>query len=117
MDFAWLTSVVSYGGVWRTARRLLHAHLHQGVASKYQPTQMASARKLTQDILVTQQDADMLSPVVRANSGRTIIKMVYGIDTEEVASKQLSLAEDVLSAFSASFTPGHFLVDSLPICE
>jgi hypothetical protein len=57
--------------------------------SKCQPTQIAAARKLAQDILVTQQDADMLSPVVRTNFRRTITKMVYGIDKEEAASEQL----------------------------
>jgi hypothetical protein len=117
MGLDFITTVTPYGDVWRTARRLLHAHLHQGVASKYHHTQIVSARKLAQDILITRQDANMLSPVVRANFGRTIIKMVYAIDTEEVASEQLSLAEEVLAAFSLSFAPGHFLVDFLSFCE
>jgi hypothetical protein len=117
MGLDFMTPVAPYGDVWRTARRLLHAHLHQGVASKYHTTQIASARKLARDILVTRQGPDALSPVVRANFGRTIIKMVYGIDTEEVASEQLSLAEDILEAYSAAFAPGHFLVDFLPFCK
>jgi cytochrome P450 len=117
MGLDFITSVTPYGDIWRTARKLLHAHLHQGVVSKYHPTQITSARNFAQDILITRQDADALSPVVSANFGRTIIKMVYGIDTEEAASEQLSLAEDVLEAFSTAFAPGRFLVDSLEFCK
>jgi cytochrome P450 len=110
-------SVMPYGQVWRTSRKLLHTHLHQGIASKYQSIQMASARKLVQDILVVRQDVGMVSHVVRASFGRMMMKMVYGIDKEEAAKEQLSLAETVIEAFGVSITPGHFLVDFLTFCK
>jgi hypothetical protein len=117
MGLDFMTGVIPYGDVWRTTRRLLHAHLHQSVALKYRPTQLISARKLAHEILAAQQEVGTVSPVVRANFGRMIVKLTYGIDTEEAASKHLALAEKVLDAFSASITPGHFLVDLLTFCE
>jgi hypothetical protein len=117
MGFDWLTSMMPYGDIWRTSRRLLHAHLHQGAASKYHFTQIMAARKLAQEILIAQQDVGMLSHVVRANFGRMIIEMVYGIVSEESASEQLSLAEEAIEASNPAFVPGHFLVDLMTFCE
>jgi hypothetical protein len=116
MGFDFNTALMPYGDTWRTSRRRIHAHLHQGVAPKYHPTQILSARKLAREILVAKQDVNALSHVVGTNFGRMMIKMMYGIDTEEAARKHLSLAEKILDAFSVGVTPGHFLVDFLTFC-
>jgi hypothetical protein len=79
--------------------------------------QITSARKLAQEILVAKQDIGMISHVVQANFGRMMMKMTYGINTEETVSEQLCLAEKVLVALSVTSTPGHFLVDFLPFRE
>jgi hypothetical protein len=117
MGLDFITGVVQYGDVWRTGRKLLHTHLHQGVASKYHSTQIMSARKLAQEILSAKQDNGVVSDVVRENFGRSVIKMAYGIDTEEVVREQITLVDTVMRGFSRSFTPGHFLVDFLTFCR
>jgi cytochrome P450 len=117
MGIDWATPVAPYGDTWRTHRRLLHAHLNRDVATKYQPTQIASARKFAKEILTARQEVGMVSHVALENFGRMMIQMVYGIDSEEAAREHLSLAEFLLEAFSVAFTPGHFLVDFLTFCE
>jgi cytochrome P450 len=117
MGLDWVTPLAPYGEPWRTARRLLHSHLHQGVVSKYQPIQIASARKLAQDILVAKQEIGAVSPIVRSNFGRMIMKLAYGIESEKTAREQLSMAEDILEKISEAFTPGRFLVDMFTFCE
>jgi cytochrome P450 len=117
MGLDFMTSVMPYGETWRTARRLLHTHLHQGVASKYEPTQIESARKFALETLAAKQDVGAVSHLVRSNFGRMMIKLVYGIDSEDYASEHLEQSEEIISAFSEAFTPGRFLVDLMPACE
>jgi hypothetical protein len=117
MGLDWVTSMTPYGNAWRSARRLLHAHLHQGVVLKYQPTQIVSARKLAREILIANQDISMLSHILHRNFGRMTMNMVYGIDSEEVANEQLSIVEKLADAIIESFMPGRFLVDFLTFCE
>jgi hypothetical protein len=113
----WITSAAPYGEAWRTARRLQHAYLHKGVAIKYQSVQVASARKLAREILFAKQDAGAVAHIVRSNFGRMIMKMTYGIESEQTASEQLSIAEKYIEIATEAFTPGRFLVDVLTFCE
>jgi hypothetical protein len=117
MGFDFGTVAMPYGDAWRTSRRLMHTHLNQGAASKYQPTQVTFARKLARDILRAKQDIGVVSQVVHANFGRMMVTLMYGIHNEDAVSKQLSLAEKAMEAFSVGFTPGNFLVDVLPLCK
>jgi cytochrome P450 len=113
----WITSTAPYGEAWRTARRLLHSHLHKGVVTKYQPVQIASARKLAQDILVAKQEVGAISNIVRSSFGRLSMNITYGIETETTAKEQLSLAEEFIKITAVAFTPGRFLVDMFTFRE
>jgi hypothetical protein len=117
MGTEWATSLAPYGGAWRTARRLLHSHLHQDAATKYYPVEIAFARKLTQEILVAKQEVGAVSHIVRSNFGRMIMKMAYGIESEKIASEQLSVAQKWVEAFVMASTPGRFLVDTFTFCQ
>jgi hypothetical protein len=106
-----------YGDRWRGGRKLLHSHVHVEVASKYHPIQLASARRLARDILRSKTTPEALPRAVKSNFGRSIMKMVYGIEVRDDEDDYLSLAEKVLEEINEASTPGRFLVDFLPIRE
>jgi cytochrome P450 len=113
----WITVTTPYGEAWRTARRLLHSHMHQGVVRKYQPFQIMSARKLSQEVLAINQEVGAVSHIVQSYFGRMMMKMTYGIESEKVASEQLSLADEYTETTNTILTPGRFLVDIFTFCE
>jgi cytochrome P450 len=117
MGFDWLLSRLHYGDAWRRGRRLLHAHVHPGVSPRYHSTQLLSARRFARDILNAKQDNEVLPHVIRANIGRTIIKIVYGIDVKDSGSEFISMPEKVIGDVNEGSIPGRFLVDFLPICK
>jgi hypothetical protein len=91
--------------------------MHQGVVRKYQPVQIASARKLAQEILLAKQEVGAVSHIVRSNFGRMMMNMTYGIESEKTANEQLTLAEEYMKITATIFTPGRFLVDVFKFCE
>jgi cytochrome P450 len=115
MDFHWTIGAMPYGERWRQSRKLLHAHVHSGAASAYQPVQMSSARRFVLDLLQNKNDKDVLPLLVRTNFGKTIIQMTYGIDVKHQVDEYVSLPEEVLHALNVATTPGRFLVDIIPI--
>jgi cytochrome P450 len=118
MDCSWQFSLLSYGDSWRRSRKLLHSHLHQGVVHQYHPVQLESACRLARDILAIKRDKEALPAAVKANFGRFIIKIVYGIDATDSNSEYLTLPQKVLDDdMDDAITPGRFLVDFFPICE
>jgi hypothetical protein len=117
MGLKWLMSMQPYGDRWRRGRKLMHAHVHQGVANQYHGVQVDSARRFVQEILATKTDKEALSLAVRSNFGRSIIKMVYGIDVKTSESEYISLPEKILENVSEGATPGRFLVDFIPLRE
>jgi cytochrome P450 len=116
MDVKWPIAMIPYGERWRHARKLFHAHVHQGVADRYHPAQLDAARRFIRDILATRRDKEALPKAVRANFGRSIIKMTYGIDVADDESEFISLPEKVNQGIIDAGTPGRFLVDFLPFC-
>jgi cytochrome P450 len=117
MDFKWIFSLLPYGEPWRRRRKLLHAHVHQGVVQQYYPVQLESARRFARDILATTTEQEALVKAARTSFGWSIIKMVYGIDATAGNSEYISLPEKVLDSINEASTPGRFLVDFLPICK
>jgi cytochrome P450 len=115
MDMLWSLARLPYGDKWRRGRKLLHAHVHQGVVHRYHPIQLASARRFAQDILSIKPDKEALAKAVRANFGRTIIKIVYGVDAPDMESEYISLPEKVLVHTVQGGAPGRWFVDSWPI--
>jgi cytochrome P450 len=116
MGFDFGTVSMPYGDAWRTSRRLMHTHLNQGAAQAYQPIQMESARQFVCEILEAKQEIGVVSRVARANFGRMMAKILYGIEAEKDVREQLSISEKCIEAFKTGFTPGNFLVDVLPFC-
>jgi hypothetical protein len=108
---------IPYGETWKRKRKLMHAHVHQGVVHRYYPVQLAAARRLARAILEIQTGRENLQQAVRLNFGQTVIKVVYGIDVESADSEYMTLPEKVLEYGNAVINPGAFLVDVLPFCE
>jgi cytochrome P450 len=115
MGFGWLLSMQPYGELWRRGRKLLHGHVHQGVTPQYQPVQLESARRFIREILLAKTDKEALPHAIKSNFGRSIIRIVYGIDANSDDSEYISLPNQVLENISEASTPGRFLVDFLPI--
>jgi cytochrome P450 len=117
MDFGWVFSLMPYGERWRRSRKPFHAHFHQGVVHQYGAVQLESARRLARDILTIEKDKEALLNAAKASFGRSIIKMVYGIDAADSNSEYISLPQKVLGDIDDAVTPGRFLVDFFPIRE
>jgi cytochrome P450 len=116
MKYEWSIVTLPYGETWRKKRKLMHTHIHQGVADQFHPTQTASARRFVQDILAGKHDKEALPRAVRLNFAQMTTKAVYGIDVESYESEYIALPQKVVAEFSEVFTPGRFLVDFVPIC-
>jgi cytochrome P450 len=116
VGFDWGLTVLPYGDRWKQSRKLLHSHVHTSAATAYQPVQLASARALVLELLRTEHRQDVLPAMVRANFGRTTIKMVYGIDIKSGEEEYITMPEQVLHILSEAAIPGRFLVDLFPIC-
>jgi hypothetical protein len=67
------------------------------------------------DLLAAKQDKEVLPALIRANFGRTIIKIMYGIDVGDEESEYISLPEKVLEQINELGQPGRYLVDLFPI--
>jgi hypothetical protein len=103
--------------MWRRKRKLMHSHIHQGVADRYHLIQIASARRFARDVLVAGPGEETLVHLVRFNFGQTIIKMVYGIEVESPESEYISLPEEVNQITVRVLTVGQFFVDIFPVRE
>jgi hypothetical protein len=106
-----------YGEVWRRKRKLLNAHVAKGVAGRYHPIQVSSARRLARDILATTPEPEALQKAVKLNFAQMVVKAGYGLDVEGYESEYISLPEQYLDVLSEVSTPGRFFVDFLPIRE
>jgi hypothetical protein len=115
MGLKWLLSMQPYGDLWRRGRKLLHGHVHQGVAPQYHPVQIESARRFIREILLTKTEKEALPHAIQSNFGRSIIKMIYGIDAKGDDSEYITIPERVLANISEGGTPGRFLVDFIPM--
>jgi hypothetical protein len=117
MEFDWVLSFIRYGERWRLARKMLHAHAHSGVAPRYHPVQLDSARAFARDLLAAPPHPDDFPVFVRTALGAEIIKMVYGLDvgkSEEARRKYIDSAEEALHALAIGGTPGRFFVEFIP---
>jgi hypothetical protein len=70
-----------------------------------------------QDLLAAKQNKEVLPALVRANFGRTIIKIMYGINVRDEESEYISLPEKVLEQLNEVSRPGQYLVDLFPSCN
>jgi cytochrome P450 len=118
MDFSWSFTVLQYGDqLWRRKRKLMTAHVHAGVAGRYHPVQLASARRFAQSILTAGKSTESLRPAVILYLGQVLIKAVYGIDVDSTESEYITHPEKVMEGFSIACTPGRFMIDFLPFCQ
>jgi cytochrome P450 len=117
MNFDWAITVLPYGDMWRRKRKLVTAHIHAGVAARYHPVQLASARRFARDILAVGKGTEPLRPAVSLFLGQVIIKAVYGIDVKHVGSEYITYPERIVEGFSIACTPGRFMIDFLPFCQ
>jgi cytochrome P450 len=117
MKLDWSFTVLPYGELWRRKRKLMHAHVHQGVIERFYPIQVASARQFVKDLLAGDTEKEALPRAVRLNFAQMITKAVYGIHVDSYESDYLALPEKVMEDFTEVTVPGRFLIDLIPICK
>jgi hypothetical protein len=71
---------------------------------------------LARDIII-EKDKKALPNAAKASFGRSIIKMVYGIDVANSHSEYISFPQKVLGDIDDAVTLGRLLVDFFPIRE
>lgn len=128
MNLRWNLVIAPYGDRWRHGRKLLHAFLHAGSVTAYEPFQINNARRFVCDLLAAEpsrpkdkldNEAKATLPgMVRANFGRAIIQLTYGIDVRGTDSqnKYVGIPEAVIRAVNEAAAPGRFLVNFFPWC-
>jgi cytochrome P450 len=117
MQMDWSFVILPYSDLWRRKRKLMHAHVHAGVATRYHPVQVHSARRFALDILTGEKTEEALPSAVRLYVGRTIIKAVYGIDVKDEEDEFVRYPEAVVQNFNIVLMPGRFMIDFFPLCE
>jgi cytochrome P450 len=117
MGLTWPSAVQPYGDSWRRKRKLMHAHMHPGIVPRYQPIQLASARRFARALLSGPQTPTSLPTAVQLFLGQTIIRAVYGIDVADADSEFIKFPEEIVHNFSVASTPGRFMIEFLPFRE
>ena len=50
----------------------------------------------------------------RSYFGSAVLRVAYGVEVDDEAEDYLGIAEDLMTRFSAVFTPGRYLVETFP---
>jgi hypothetical protein len=117
MDFEWNLVVMQYNKRWRDGRKMIHSHIHSGVADRYHSIQLETARALAWELLTTEPEPEVLQSIVLINLGAEIVRLTYGIEvgkSDIKRQKYLDTAKELLEALSLSGSPGRFLVEFIP---
>nr|BAL05122.1 cytochrome P450 [Phanerodontia chrysosporium] len=108
-------TLTPYGEYWRQYRRLFHEHFRAQVIPQYEDKMLTSARNLLRLLLET---PDKFLRHIRHASGRTMLDIVYALDTEAHNNAViLESVEKAIEIFAEVAEGGAYLVDHLPILK
>ncbi|KAF8880413.1 cytochrome P450 [Infundibulicybe gibba] len=105
------TSVMPYGDLWRSHRRVLEQSFKKDAAAQYEPIQ---ASKIRQMLRVLLEDHDNLHTHARIAIIGTIMAILYGHNTSSLDDELVRIAEDTLDAGLKAVLPGTALVNIFP---
>ena len=129
---SWNFLSMNYGSQWKRCRRLFHEFLNANAVSRFDDYLNKNTCRLLSRLAETPDDfmghirllvlprtaviiCLALTPIPSA-SGALIMEITYGMDIKSHEDKYLQTAVRALDHLGDAFTPGKFLVDTLPIC-
>ncbi|GJE90574.1 cytochrome P450 [Phanerochaete sordida] len=103
--------LIPYGPEWRECRRLEHLALGPAAVKDYQKVQERIAATLCQNIM---DDPANFFDLVRLNSARVVLHIVYGISPRVIDKEYMSHAEETMRVVGQASVLGAFLCDFIP---
>ncbi|PPQ95248.1 hypothetical protein CVT26_014939 [Gymnopilus dilepis] len=103
-----------YGPDWRAHRRIFEQSFNASSAHQFEPTEVASSRKLLRNLL---QDPKGFMSHVRHYAGSTILSITYGIEIRPKDDPYIKLSEDGIQPVLQAVVPGRYLVDIFPVLK
>ncbi|KAI0654114.1 cytochrome P450 [Cubamyces menziesii] len=108
----WAMPLLHYGSWWRRSRRVFHDCFNAGVITRYRPVQTEAIHRF---LLRLSTDPTAFPEHIKHFIASSIIRVAYGVDIDKERTPYLAIATDAMAAFAATFVPGKYLVETLPI--
>ncbi|KAI0718537.1 cytochrome P450 [Cerioporus squamosus] len=109
---SWLLSSVRYGDRWRAMRRDFHQHMNAKAVSQYRSIHEREVKNFLVRLL---ENPTAFSNHGRSMFGAVIMRIVYGLEVGDNDDEYIHTAEEAITAFNVTFTPGKYLVETFPI--
>ncbi|KAG5349488.1 hypothetical protein C0989_003480, partial [Termitomyces sp. Mn162] len=104
--------LMSYGDRFRRFRRLFHDIIGSKTSiQQFYYIEHVETHQFLRRVLANPVD---LAQHIRHTAGAIITRITYGYQVKENGDPYVELADKVMSQFSDSATPGHYMVDILP---
>lgn len=111
---SWTFSMMPYGSIWRTHRRLFHRFFNVGVADlfddKIEKAVNVFAHRLSES-------PERFLDHTRFLTGSLALSVAYGLNIESENNKFYRASEGAMSAVDEAMVPGRFFVDIFPILK
>ncbi|KAL4249667.1 cytochrome P450 family protein [Abortiporus biennis] len=101
-----------YSFKWRNHRRLFHRFFNRVVVSQYAPEQVKATRLFLERSL---HSCDNFAESIRLTLGSTILKVVYGVDVDDMNHPYIQDVHAGVDCINESRTPGNFWIDYFPL--
>ncbi|KAI0634016.1 cytochrome P450 [Trametes polyzona] len=108
----WALPIMTYGMWWRRSRKAFHEFFSSAAIVDYRPIQLECAQRLISRLA---KDPKRFSEHIRHCIGSGILRIAYGIDIEKENIPYMTIAEEALTTFAATFVPGKYLVETFPV--
>ncbi|KAI0790962.1 cytochrome P450 [Abortiporus biennis] len=102
-----------YSTKWREHRKLFHRFFNSTAIPQYVPEQIRAVRSFLRRTL--QNPCSDYAQSVRLLFASSILKIVYGVDVDDMNHEYIRLSQGVLDCENEAHTPGKFLIDFFPI--
>ncbi|GJE90601.1 cytochrome P450 [Phanerochaete sordida] len=106
--------LIPYGPEWKECRRLEHLALSTAAVKHYEPMQERVAATLCMDLI---EDAANFYNLVRLNSARVVLHIIYGISPRVIDREYITHAEETMRIVGESSVLGTYLCDFIPIMK
>ncbi|THU99940.1 cytochrome P450 [Dendrothele bispora CBS 962.96] len=110
----WDPAHLRYSDHWRLHRKLLHQYFQPRAINSYYPFQRKEVSVLLKKLL---QSPENLHSHVRHHSGSIILRVSYGITSQEEKDYYVVLANRAIQGLIQAVNHGSFLVDFFPLLK
>ncbi|KAH9885226.1 cytochrome P450 [Cubamyces lactineus] len=108
----WALPVHRYGPWWRRSRRMFHDCFNAGAITQYRPTQTEAIHRFLLRLL---RDPQVFPNHIKHLIASSILRVTYGVDIDKESTPYLTIATEAMATFAATFVPGKYFVEVLPI--